>query len=65
MTFKNIRFFVIFSSKIPLVFQCGAALKAPTFSEGPLLKPPIFNSWWQIYTPPPTHTHTHTHPTRD
>ena len=51
---KNIRFFVIFSSKIPLVFQWGAVLKVPPpiFSEGPLPKPPPIFNFHNEYPPP-------------
>ena len=51
---KNIRFFVIFSSKPLFVFfPWGAALKSPIFSEGPLSKhppPPFLNPVRLIYT---------------
>ena len=47
--FKSIRFFVIFSFKIPFVFQWGAALKAPYFQWGALS--PLFSNFvWHIYT---------------
>ena len=46
---KNICFFAIFSSKIPLVFQWGAALKAPNFQRGATpYVPPFSNSGWSI-----------------
>ena len=41
---KHIRFFVIFSSKIPCFSHGGPLWKPPLLSEGPFSKPPIFKT---------------------